>query len=228
MEHSEQPQFESMDEMAAATANNLAKAAAGSAYALFSDKKFRRLARFDTLPVAEHDRIFNELLVAGLTLQMLLLETPDLRVPIEMRPFLKQVADAIPAAHVRELAALGVEAEHHQTWHQLIRMRYEEYANDRHQARSASMQIEAAKAPLDRQSLAFIQATLPVQVVAIGCHQHNCRGKTDGYDDLLRLTLRHLSRFYIELRVRLEGGRITPLDRARVAAKRLLRRGRRH
>ena len=73
MKHDEMPQFETMEEMGAATATNLAKAAAGSAFTIFNDKTFRRLASFGALPVAEHDRIFNELLIAGLTLQMLTL-----------------------------------------------------------------------------------------------------------------------------------------------------------
>jgi hypothetical protein len=72
--------------------------------------------------------------------------------------------------------------------------------------------------------LAKIQMLVPVQAVAIGCHHHICRGETEGRDDLFKLTLKSLSIFYAELRVRLEGGRITPLTRARVALKRIVRR----
>jgi hypothetical protein len=65
---------------------------------------------------------------------------------------------------------------------------------------------------------------VPVQAVAIGCHHHICRANTKSQDDLFKLTLKSLSGFYVEVRVRLEGGRITPLTRARVALKRILRR----
>jgi len=108
-------------------------------------------------------------------------------------------------------------------------MRYEEYARDRHDVRAAAMQIESAEKSLDLDDLSKIQLLVPVQAVAIGCHHHICRGDTDGRDDLFKLTLRSLSMFYVELRVRLEGGRITPLTRARVAFKRMLHRiGRRN
>jgi hypothetical protein len=225
MKKSELPPFESMSEMAAVTAKSLAKAAASSAFTIFKDKNFRRLARFDALPVAEHDRIFNELLIAGLTLQMLTLEAPDLHIDDDMRPFLRQIAGEIPAAHVRELAALGIPEENQREWTQLIGMRYEEYAADRHKARAASMQIEieAARRPLDQGTMEGIQAMVPVQVVTIGSHCHICRGKTEDYDELFKFMLHHLSRFYVEMRLAYEGRPLTPLTRAMIAVKRLFR-----
>ena len=223
MRHSESSSFESTKEMSTAMATNLARATAGSAFTLFNDKTFRRLARFDALPVSEHDRIFNELLIAGLTLQMLALEAPDLHVPNDTRPYLKQVASEIPAAHVHELATLGITEENQREWDRLIGMRYEEYAGDRHNVRSASMQIEAANHPLDLEALDGIQAMLPVQVVTIGTHCHICRGETEGQDELFKFMLRHLSRFYVEMRLAFEGRRLTPLTRAKIALKRLFR-----
>ena len=86
------------------------------------------------------------------------------------------------------------------------------------------MQIESSEKGLDLDGLSKIQLLVPVQAVAIGCHHHVCRGETDGRDELFKSTLKSLSKFYIELRVRLEGGKITPLTRARVAVKRLFRR----
>jgi hypothetical protein len=124
---------------------------------------------------------------------------------------------------VDHLGTLGVEANYLRDWEKLIAMRYEEYARDRHDVRAAAMQIESSKKSLDLDDLAKIQMLVPVQAVAIGCHHHICRGDTEGRDDLFKLTLRSLSMFYVELRVRLEGGRITPLTRARVALKRMLR-----
>ena len=60
---------------------------------------------------------------------------------------------------------------------------------------------------------------MPVQAVAIGCHNHLCRGNAAGQDDLFKRILNSLSKFYVEFRIRLEGGKITPLTRARVAIK---------
>ncbi len=77
-----EPQFESLDHMAGATAGALVQAAAASAFQLFRDTEFRRLAGFEQLSQAEQDRIFNELVVASVVLIMLVLEAPYLRVAV--------------------------------------------------------------------------------------------------------------------------------------------------
>ena len=223
------PAWESLEQMADVTAAGLAQSAASAAFHLFSEKQFRRSAGFEQLSQVEQDRIFNELVVAFLALIMLLLEAPDLRAAGELRDYLAGLNKAIPKAYVNHLKTLGVEKNHLRDWEKLIAMRYEEYARDRHDVRAAAMQIESAEKSLDLDDLSKIQMLVPVQAVAIGCHHHSCRGKTEGQDDLFKLTLRSLSMFYVELRVRLEGGRITPLMRARAALKRMLHRiGRRN
>lgn len=62
------------------------------------------------------------------------------------------------------------------------------------------------------------------QTAAIGCHNHVCRGENKGRDELFKLILRSLSKFYVDIRIRLEGGKATPLMRARVALNRVVRR----
>jgi hypothetical protein len=218
------PDFESLDQMAEATAAGLSQAAASSAYELFLDKKFRRLAGLELLTQVEQDRIFNELVVAFLVLIMLLLEAPDLRVSQEFRNYLVGLSQRISAAYMENLKTLGVEANHLRDWEKLISMRYEEYARDKHEVRGAAMRMESAEKSLDLDGLSRIQLLVPVQAVSIGCHHHICRGNTDGKDDLFKQVLKSLSKFYVELRIRLEGGKITPLTRARVALKRMLRR----
>jgi len=218
------PEFESLEQMAAATATRLVQAAAGYAFGVFNDKRFRQLAEFEKLSQTEHDRIFNELIVAGDILVMLVLEAPDLRIDPDVRGYLTDLNKRIPKAHVEYLKELGIEAKYLKEWEQLIAMRYEEYARDRHGVRAAAMDIESAEKELDLDSLSKIQLLVPLQAVAIGCHDHICRGKTEGRDDLFKLILKSLSKFYLEFRVGLEVGRITPLMRARVAVKRLFRR----
>jgi len=219
----------SLEQMAQATAAGLAQTAAGAAFHLFREKQFRRLAGFEQLSQVEQDRIFNELVVAFVVLIMLLLEAPDLRVAGEFRDYLAGLIKSVPKAHVNHLRTLGVETNHLRDWEKLMNMRYEEYARDRHDVRAAAMQIESAEKSLDLDDLSKIQMLVPVQAVAIGCHHHICRGDTEGRDDLFKLTLRSLSMFYVELRVRLEDGKITTLTRARGALKRVLNRiGRRN
>ena len=223
------PACESLEQMAEATAAGLAQTAAGAAFQLFREKQFRRLSGFERLSQVEQDRIFNELVVAFVVLIMLLLEAPDLRVAGESRDYLAGLIKSVPKAHVNHLRTLGVETNHLRDWEKLMALRYEEYARDRHDVRAAAMQLESAEKSLDLDDLSKIQLLVPVQAVAIGCHHHICRGDTAGRDELFKLTLRSLSMFYVELRVRLEGGRITPLTRVRVALKRVLHRiGRRN
>jgi hypothetical protein len=168
------------------SAEAMAEAAAASAYELFCDEEFRRVAGVERLSRVEQDRIFNELVVAFLVLVMLVLEAPDLRISRELRNY---------------LAGLN-----------------------KHEVRAAAMQIESSEKSLDLDGLSRIQLLVPVQAVSIGCHHHVCRGNTDGQDDLFKQILKSLSKFYVELRIRLEAGKITPLTRARVALKRMLRR----
>jgi hypothetical protein len=217
------PEYQSLDQMADATAAALTQAAAESAFRLFHDKRFRRLAGIEQLRQIEQDRIFNELIVAFVVLIMLVLEAPDLRVDREFRDYLARLNKTIPRAHLKHLKALGIESKHLADWEKLIAMRYEEYARDRHDVRAAAMQIESAEKDLDLNDLSKIQILVPVQAVAIGCHHHICRGNTKGLDELFKLTLKSLSTFYVEVRLRFEGGRITPLMRAKVAFKRLVR-----
>jgi hypothetical protein len=222
--HSGTPKFESLEQMADATATGLVQVAVHNAFGLFRDKEFRRLANFDVLSQVEQDRIFNELVLSYLVLVILVLEAPDLRVPGEFRDYLRDLKEKIPAAHMEYLRTLGMEDGHLRDWGRLIDMRYEEYAKDRHEVRAAAMEIESAEKALDLDDLEKIQMLLPVQTVAIGCHDHVCRGETKGRDDLFKLILKSLSKFYIDIRIRLEGGKVTPLTRARVALGRVIHR----
>lgn len=217
------PQFESLDEMAAATANALSEAASHAAFEVFSDKGFRRLAKFDSLAQGEQDRIFNELVVAWLVLIQLTLEAPDLRVEPDLKEYLALLQSKIAPAHVVSLAKLGIPEAQCHDWEKLIGMRYEEYARDRHQARAAAMELESVEKELTMEDLSRLQVFVPVHAVAIGCHHHICRGETDGRDELFKAVLRPLARFYVDMRLRFEGVNPGPRFRMRAALRRLLR-----
>ena len=218
------PQTGSLDQMAEETAAALVQAAGSSAFQLFKDRQFQRLAGFEHLSQTEQDRIFNELVVAAVVLIMLVLEAPDLRVAGDFRKYLSGLNKKISKAHIEYLRSLGVETEHLRIWEKLIAMRYKEYARDKHDVRAAAMQIESSEKGLDVDGLSKIQMLVPVQTVAIGCHHHICRGDTKGRDELFKLTLHSLSKFYVELRSRFESGRITPWMRLQATVRRFLRR----
>lgn len=218
------PSQESIGQIADETATLTVQAAANSAFALFRDKRFRHWARFQDVSQTEQDRIFNELNVAFITMIMLTYDAPDLRSSAEFRDYLASLKKRIPMAHVALLRTSGVEEKQLRVWKRLIEMRYEEYYRDKHDVRKASMQIESSKKGLDMTGLSKIQMLVPIHAVAIGCHRHICRGKTQGRDELFKNVLGGLSEFYVNLRVHLEGGKITRLTRARMALRRFLRR----
>ena len=211
--------LETFEQISAATASNLVKAAAHQAFQLFQEKDFRRLANFDVLAQVEQDRIFNELVVSFIVLLMLMLEAPDLRVPPELRDYLQGIRERIPEAHINYLSSLGIEPHHLRDWQKLLDLRYEEYVKDKHEVRAAAMELESSEKPLELNDLSKIQLLVPVQTVAIGGHDHICRGATRGRDELFKLTLRALARFYLEMRLRLEGGKTPPLTKAKLAWK---------
>ena len=198
-----------IEDLARATADKLAEAAAQCAYKIFCDKQFRALACFDQLDQTEQDRIFNELLVSALLLIMLTFEAPDLDVPSDHHEYLKHVAEDIPRAHIRALRKLGVEQEHLDIWDKLIRMRYEEYQQSRLHIRAAAMELEELERELDADGLDRIALMLPVEVIAIGCHKHVCRSQTDGRDELFKVQLRAFAKFFIHIRLLTQGRRVT-------------------
>ncbi|MFZ5365971.1 MAG: hypothetical protein ACOZBZ_01630 [Patescibacteria group bacterium] len=199
----------------------LVQAASNQAFKLFRDKKFREFAEFEKLDKTEQDRIFNELVVSYLVLLMLTLEAPDLHGEQELKEYFLIVKDEIPKAHLDYLKDLGIEKRYLEDWKKLIQMRYDEYSSDKLEARKAAMEIESKEKELTVEGLADIQLFLPVQTVAIGCHHHILRGKTEGKDELFKLILRSLSRFYVEIRVPLEGGEITFWGRLRAKLRHL-------
>ena len=217
-----EPIFESLDQTADATAAGLARAAVGAAFELCRNKRFRRLAAIEQSNQAEQDRIVNELVVTFLVLIMLLVEAPDLRVAGDFQRYLAGLSKIVPMAFLDYLKTLGIETNPLQDWEKLIAMRYEEYARDKHGVRAAAMQIESAERGLDLDGLSRIQMLVPLQAVALGCHDHICRGDMEGRDDLFKLTLDSLAKFYVEIRVRVEGGTITPLTRMRAILKEML------
>lgn len=205
----------SLLKIAKMTAVALDQAASQAAFVLFHNKKFRQLIKFSNLEKIEQDRIFNELVVSNLALLMLVLESPDLNIPDQVKEYFLLIKEKIPKVHVEELAQLGIERKYLQDWQKLINMRYEEYDQDKLEARKAAIEIETKEKELTQKGLEKIQLLLPLQTVAIGCHHHLCRGKTKDKNELFKLIFHDLGKFYVEIRVRLEGGEITFLHKVK-------------
>ncbi len=81
----------------------------GKAFRYFRDSTFRRFVSFDALSQIEQNRIFNELVIAGLTLSMLTMEAPDLRANDEQKEYYRKIRNILPITHVSLLKSFGVE-----------------------------------------------------------------------------------------------------------------------
>ncbi|OGM11242.1 hypothetical protein A2V80_03370 [Candidatus Woesebacteria bacterium RBG_16_39_8b] len=205
-----------LSKMAKITAASLDKAATHWAYKTYWDKKFLKLAKIDKLIQTEKDRVFNELILAGEALIMMTLEAKDLRHPEDFLEYLLKVKDEIPEAHSVTLKEIGVERKHRKLWKKLIGMRFREYSESKISAREAMMEYESKEKDLIASDMEGINLTLLPFTVAVGAYKHIVRSKTKGKDFLFKLIMKKLSRFYVEVRITMEGGKIPPQLKARM------------
>jgi len=214
----------SHEEVAEQTAMALDIAATQYAHTMYWDKEFQKLAKLSSLNQADQDFVFNELIVGCIVLVMLSYEAPDLNIDDEMKGYFKTLRDMMPEAHIKYLQNMGLKSRHLKDWKKLINMRFEEYARDRHDVRSAAMKLRTADRDLDLDSLAGIQLMVPLQAVAIGTHNHICRGKTEGRDELFKCILNMLAKFYTHLRLNTLGKKLSVYQRFRMATHVAMRR----
>jgi len=205
-----------LSHMARVLAGTLDRAAIQWAHKTYWDKKFLKLAKIKDLNQTEQDRIFNELILAGETLIMITFEAPDLRQEEEFKEYLRSVRDEIPNAHDDYMKELGIERKHRKLWKKLIGMRYEEYEQSKLTAREAMIEYEGKVKNLEPSDLKGITLTLPPFTATVGCHKHIVRGKTKGRDLLFKFIMKRLSRFYVEIRIMIEGGKTSPILKAQM------------
>jgi len=217
----ETPRFK---KLAGQTAENLVRICQEHAFRLFRDRNFRVAVKFSKLPQLEKDRIFNELLLASITLVMFVLEAPDINAPEELKTFFEEIKEAMPEKLTATFAGLGVEEKYLRDWRKLIKMRYEEYSEDRLGMRSAAMELEEKEAPLTVERLRDIQLLLPAQAVGIGTLCHIRRGQLEENDPLVKIILRWLGDLFLPIRLMTEGKRYSPWHRKWLHVKRWLSR----
>jgi len=205
-----------LQKMARILAASLDRAAIQWGFKTYWNKNFLRLAEINSIDQTEKDRIFNELILAGETLIMLTLEARDLRSEEEFKVYLLSVKDEVPNAHDDYMKEIGIERKYRKLWKKLIEMRYEEYSESKLTAREAMMEYEGKEKALETSDLEGITLTLPPFTIAVGCHKHVVRGKNKGKDPLFKLIMKRLGRFYVEIRIMIEGGKISPILKARM------------
>ena len=148
---------------------------------LFHDDRFRTLARFAKLPVLEHDRILNEIEVAGICVPVFYLRAVKSLVRLEDYHFWQDVETLLPKKLQETLVGYGVKPAAAKLMRELIGMRQEEYeglaahARDYHERRIK----EFRELPAEMKQFALL-----VQATAFGTVRHIRRG-TMGKDDPL-------------------------------------------
>lgn len=154
-----------------------------SMFHFFKEEKFRELARFKKLPVSEHDRIFNELEVAGVCLAIFYLRVLKTLAKPEDYHFWQEVELHLPKQLQKTLISYGVNGSDAKLVKQLVDMRYEEYeklgvkTNEDHRIQDDGLGTLSAETK-------WVAAM--TQAIAVGTVDHIRRGKIEEGDSLIR------------------------------------------
>lgn len=148
---------------------------AKASFFLFKDKAFRRsIDGFDAMEQVEQDRIFNEIVVSGLVLAILMYQTfADTAQNEEKKSYFLELATEMESRYGNNLRELKVDEGLAALWKDLIRMRRDEYKKDfsNHKEQFGS----------------FMQINPWPIVVAIGGSDHISRGKAEPEGELFRI-----------------------------------------
>jgi len=153
-----------------------------SAFHIFRESKFRELAHFGKLPISEHDRIFNELEVAGVWLAIAYLRAVKSLVRAEDYHFWQKVELHLPKQLQVILMGLGVDGANAKLVKQLILMRGQEYDELADKVGEAS---DEGKEDFRKLSPKMKEIATMVQATAIGTADHIRRGKLQKGDPLV-------------------------------------------
>jgi len=154
-----------------------------SVFCAFQDNKFRELAYFKKLPVSEHDRIFNELEVAGVCLAIFYLRAIKPLVKPDDYHFWQNAEEHLPKQLQKILMDYGADGSSAKLLKQLIDMRYEEYEELAKKVRDAN---DDKKTEFKTLPPEMKQVAAAVQATAIGTTDHIRRGKVKEKDPLIQ------------------------------------------
>lgn len=157
----------SVERIAKKTVKKIAK----SAFRVFKDEEIRRVLDFSKIEEIERDRIFNELVVTGLSLAILMAETIS-EINKERRNSFRKLQEEIFVYYPNWLKELGVEERYCDIWIKLIKMRCNEYRNDFKNYQNDFPDPQ--------------KANPWISVVAIGGLHHLRRGTTSPQDPLFK------------------------------------------
>ncbi len=156
-------------------AKRLQGKASKQAFRVYRGPLFRKSVFFDALATVEQDRMFNELIVANLVLEILMMETFAKFAHDVGKEWTRAVAENIPTQFVASLRALSIVEEYMEIWRKLITLRQDEYEHMRLEHRDRFSELG--------------EGNPWIRVVAIGCLFHIRRRKGIPNDPLLPLLI---------------------------------------
>ena len=172
------------DRPAMAAADQLLDKLLPSAFNVFQDSKFREAAGFDKLDQAEHDRIFNELEVAGMCLAIFCLEKREMIIGQKDFHFWRVVTEQIPVQFEKKLIELGADKENARLFSGLIKMRHDEYE------KISDENFEYFEKHKDFKKVGTSEARVvlaQIHSISVGTANHILRGKLKQGHSLLRI-----------------------------------------
>lgn len=174
----------------------LVRLVSGSAFSIFSDEQFRRMINFEKRKKIEQDRIFNELVVTGLILLLMMINDflPD--IDSERKKFWQDIKERIPDLFVNWLREVGIGDKFTAIWKRLICLRWDEYKKE--QIATRRMFLGSAFGNIQNES--FKDAAVRVETTTVGSLLHITRGKAKSGESLRK----HLRTWLSALNHRLE------------------------
>ncbi|MBI5220209.1 MAG: hypothetical protein HY978_00020 [Candidatus Liptonbacteria bacterium] len=158
---------------------------------LFQEDKFRERASFSKLPTVEHDRIFNELEVAGICLAMFYLRAVKSLVRPENYHFWQEVEEHLPKQLQKIMLGFGISGSNAKLMRQLVDMRRAEYEELAKIAQNINIEHDEEFRALPPEMKWFAAA---MQATAVGTVKHIRRGKYQEKEPLVQYLVEWLMR----------------------------------
>ncbi len=147
---------------------------AKQAFNLFNNKDFRQLNNFERIDQVEQDRVFNEIVVSGIVLAILIFEKlNDKSQNKKYNQFYLEMQMELESSYGNWLRDLGSQEEHASLFKDLIKMRLKEYQKNYHKFQKEVLKHVNTKFPY-------------LFIVAIGGSTHIARSNSKLAEDILK------------------------------------------
>ena len=160
-------------------AKHITEIIAQESFKLFQDKKLRKLTNFEEIDQTEQDRIFNEIVVTGISLAILMFETLAKMASGSVKQHYLELQIETASRYSNWLKEMGTPQDLADIWKELIKLRTDEYRKDYEEYK------DQIGSPWQTNPWLF--------VVAIGGFHHITRGKGKPSDELFKIVIQWMN-----------------------------------